>query len=385
MNSHHVSHEVADLKPLTSLRFVAAMMIVVLHAKLYFPWHWLEYAPGSLVHGVSFFFVLSGFILTHAYTSQSFPGYGRFIWKRFARLWPVHVFALAMLVTFVRPDSITFDGPGFFSKWYALLSNLTLTQSIVPLKAYTFSYNSVSWSISTEAFFYLAFPLLLVNIRKTWLLKLIVSGVCALLWALAFRMAGTPIDGGMDQITLASAIYANPIVRGFEFCLGVSTWVVWDRYIKRPRLSAGTWTAIEGFTIAATIAWLYFAVGALSNAIQHETLRALFNENGSCCVFAILIAVIASGRGWFGKALSRKPFIFLGHISFSIYMLHQILMKMFFTWNQAQTVSPLAFLAALLFIASATYIMIEAPAQRLLTKRRAPALAHHAGGEKVHV
>jgi peptidoglycan/LPS O-acetylase OafA/YrhL len=188
----------------------------------------------------------------------------------------------------------------------------------------------------------------------------------------------------MEQITIASAIYANPIARGFEFCLGISTWVVWDRYVKGARFSTTTWTVIEGAALVVTSAWIYWCVAPVGDSITNLILHALFNENGSSWIFAILIAAIASGRGWFGKALSRKPFIFLGHISFSIYMLHQILMKMFFTWNQAQTVAPLAFLAVLLFIASATYIMIEAPAQRLLTKRRAPATVHQAGGEKVH-
>ena len=113
---------VEDLKPLTSLRFIAAMMIVLLHAQQYFAaqWTWLSLVPGAAVHGVSFLFVLSGFILTHVYRSRPFPGYGRFILTRFARLWPIHVFALLVLVTFVRQDFITFDGPDIFSKWVVL-------------------------------------------------------------------------------------------------------------------------------------------------------------------------------------------------------------------------------------------------------------------------
>jgi peptidoglycan/LPS O-acetylase OafA/YrhL len=378
---------VADLKPLTSLRFVAAMMIVVLHSKLYFPWPWLDHTPGWLVHGVSFFFVLSGFILTHSYVSKPFPGYRPFMLKRFARLWPVHVFALLMLLTFVRPDSITFDGPGFFNKWYALLSNLTLTQSLVPFKAYTFSYNSVSWSISTEAFFYLAFPLLLANIRKTWHVKLIGAGVCALLFTLACQAANLPFEGSMDQVTIASTIYGNPLVRGFEFCLGMATWVAWDRYARHSLLSASMWTKIEGVTLAATIAWLGYGAWVVRGIIPTTTLQFLFNENGSCWMFALLIVVMASGRGWFGKMLSTDAAVFLGKVSFCVYMLHQVLMKMFFTWNQAQTVSTAAFFAALLFIASATYLMIESPAQRFLTKKRTasrPIGSPHAGAANVH-
>ncbi|MPW16897.1 acyltransferase family protein [Paraburkholderia sp. CNPSo 3157] len=384
MNPSH--GDVADLKPLTSLRFVAAMMIVVLHSKLYFSWPWLQHAPGSLVQGVSFFFVLSGFILSHVYTSKPFPGYGRFMFARFARLWPVHIFALLMLVTFVRPDSITFDGPGMFSKWYLLASNLTLTQSLFPFTAYTFSYNSASWSISAEAFFYLAFPLLLINIKRTWHWKMAGSALVAVVIAAIYHRF--PSNGDMDQITIASALYANPLVRGFEFCLGMSTWVLWDRYIKRSQLSLAAWTAAEGAILLIITAWLSISIWPVRNGIPPSALQVIFHENGSSWAFAILIAVAASGRGLFGKALSAKPLAFLGHVSFSIYMLHQILMKMFVTWNQAQTVSTVAFLAALIFIASASYLMIEKPVQRLLMKRHRPATSQsiipQAGGAKVH-
>ena len=68
---------VQDLPALTSLCFVAAMMIVVVHCgAINMPWPWLKHAPGTLVHGVSFFFVLSGFILTHVYRSRGFPDTG---------------------------------------------------------------------------------------------------------------------------------------------------------------------------------------------------------------------------------------------------------------------------------------------------------------------
>lgn len=346
-------------------------MIVLLHSKLYFPWPWLNYAPGSLVAGVSFFFVLSGFILTHVYTSKPFPGYGRFMLARFARLWPIHVFTLLMVVTFMRPDSIAFFGSGIFSKWHLLAANLTLTQSLFPFIAYTFSYNSVSWSISTEVFFYLAFPLLLINIRRTWHWKLAASALIVLVIATACD--ALPAKGDVFQMTMGSAVYANPLVRGFEFCLGMSTWVIWDRYIKPMRVSFVGWTAAEFGVLTLIFAWLSVNVWPIRNGIPTSALQVVFNESGCCLPFALLIAVIASGQGWISKALSSKVPVFLGHISFSIYMVHQVLMKMFVTWGQAQTVSSMAFFATLLFVASGSCLMIEKPAQRFLTKLRAPA------------
>jgi peptidoglycan/LPS O-acetylase OafA/YrhL len=103
---------VEHLKPLTSLRFIAAMMIVLLHCKLYFKWEWLSHMPNTLVHGVSFFFVLSGFILSHVYSQRSNVSFGTFIWNRFARLWPCHVATIFILYYTIPEHSMTFGGRG---------------------------------------------------------------------------------------------------------------------------------------------------------------------------------------------------------------------------------------------------------------------------------
>jgi peptidoglycan/LPS O-acetylase OafA/YrhL len=87
-------------------------------------------------------------------------------------------------------------------------------------------------------------------------------------------------------------------------------------------------------------------------------------------VFAILIAVVASGRGVVGLILSNRVLVYLGEISFSIYMLHLVLMKIFaFSFVPELPVTPLMYFSALLFLASCSYFMIEKPAQRLLKSR----------------
>ena len=122
---------VEDLLPLTSLRFIAAFAIVLLHAKLYFTWGWLTYVPGTSVQAVSFFFVLSGFILTHVYSARGVTSYWQFLLARFARLWPLHVLAILLLVSIVHKDSITFDGDGVFNRWFVLGLNLSLVHDAV--------------------------------------------------------------------------------------------------------------------------------------------------------------------------------------------------------------------------------------------------------------
>src|SRR5688572_22687863 len=88
-----------QLDPLTSLRFAAAAMIVVLHTRGVFglPADWGE--PFAFAQAVPFFFVLSGFILTHVYPNLDAAGSRRFLVARVARLWPAHAatFLLTLL------------------------------------------------------------------------------------------------------------------------------------------------------------------------------------------------------------------------------------------------------------------------------------------------
>jgi peptidoglycan/LPS O-acetylase OafA/YrhL len=79
---------IRELKALTSLRFFAALMIVAHHMRGYLDPVWLQFAPDSLVQGGSFFFVLSGFILTHVYRADRDLKVAGFISLRLARLYP---------------------------------------------------------------------------------------------------------------------------------------------------------------------------------------------------------------------------------------------------------------------------------------------------------
>ncbi|MFX6743369.1 hypothetical protein ABTH23_19945, partial [Acinetobacter baumannii] len=68
-----------------------------------------------------------------------------------------------------------------------------------------------------------------------------------------------------------------------------------------------------------------------------------------------------------GRALNLRPLTFLGEVSFAIYMFHQVLMKIFFTWVPIETVSTATFMAALLISCSLIHVLVERPARALLT------------------
>ncbi|UZE14067.1 acyltransferase family protein [Pseudomonas sp. B21-053] len=363
------SASIETLKPLTSLRFFAAFMIVVLHSLMF--WSWFSGAPQTLTHGVSFFFVLSGFILTHVYTSKQITSYFGFIRDRLSRLWPVHLFALCFLVLFVRYDYVSFNGEGFFDRSVQLALNLTLMQSIFPFEKILFSWNSVSWSISTELFFYLAFPFLVIGIKKNWSVKLLVSAMASVFYVFVMMKFAETSMGKDAGVVITYAAYANPIFRGFEFCLGMSLWVVWDKYIRHYNASFAFWSLVESAALIFTVWWIFYGAQLLIGSTSSFVLvNVITNNMGSCWVFAILIAVVASGRGVVGLILSNRVLVYLGEISFSIYMLHLVLMKIFaFSFVPELPVTPLMYFSALLFLASCSYFMIEKPAKRLLKSR----------------
>lgn len=360
---------IQNLKPLTSLRFIAASMIVVFHASNYFPWaKWAGAIP--LRQGVSFFFVLSGFILTHVYTSKSI-GYVAFLRARLARIYPTHLATCLLVIALIRPDSRQFPGDGFFNPFVVLASNLTLTQSLPPFVNYTYSWNSVSWSISTEMFFYLAFPFLLVGITRNWYWKLAmaVGIICA--YAIVASVFNIPAASKqLTDLTIEFLCYPSPLFRGFEFILGMSAYVAWRRLRGlNPGLVGGT--VLESAAVLMVILWFR----NMPHLTLPPTFQLWFQVAGGCGVFAILIISIASASGVIGKALKWRPFVWLGEASFALYMVHQLLMKWIYLKHlegQIGPVGPVMVFGACLIAAASLHHFVEGPGRKFLMGQWGP-------------
>jgi peptidoglycan/LPS O-acetylase OafA/YrhL len=356
------------LRPLTSIRFIAAMMIVLHHCQKYYSWEILKELPITFVHGVTFFFVLSGFILAHVYSSRDFPGYRIFIQSRIARIWPVHIFAILGLMVFGRPGSITFFGYGLFDQWVQLVFQVLLLHAVFPYWSYPFSWNSVSWSISTEFFFYLCFPFLLANFKKSWWFKLSFCVVLPVAGWSVLTSLGVPFEGDLNTLAITPFLYTNPIARIWEFCLGMTAWFAWKSFFQPRRLGILWGSLLELTCILGTTYWLFSGFFQLRDLLSHPLAVQVYQNAGSCLIFAILILCLASSNGIVGRILSLKLCVFLGQISFAIYMVHQILLKFFASWLPKDSVTPLMFFFALIFIASGTHLMIENPLRKLIMR-----------------
>lgn len=247
-----------------------------------------------------------------------------------------------------------------------MMINLGLLQSWFPTLTHQFSYNSVSWSISTEMAFYLAFPLLLTRIRQNWgSCLLIATGFLATMLTAA-SLLNLPADGGVEDVTITTFIYTQPLARGLEFVTGMAAYVAWHRFIRYRAISIWAYTGIE---VAALVGIFWWSADgfwrAQSELASLPSVSVWFSDAGSFWAFAIVIVIFAAAGGCVGKMLSWRPFVWLGEISFSVYMFHQILIKIW-VLGYPQWANPLSFLLVLIAVSALSFCLIEQPGRKVL-------------------
>lgn len=368
------------LHPLTSLRFFAALAIFLQHSgeALRLPFQHLTPVPFNF--GVDFFFILSGFILSyvHADIGTTYSKKSFYV-ARIARIWPLHIVTLLLWLAVVPQPSWLIAG----AESYVIettLANIFLLQAWVPIFFVYFSFNSVSWSISTEAFFYLLFPWLAINWRRTWYWKfaLVVMGVLAILMICdAFHIPPLSGTGDLSSITIHGIVYISPFVRIFEFVLGMCSALLFRRISPTvQRIPPFLLTLLEILAIVLMPSIWRFSQ-SLSNDLfrSSETAVGFFaNSVPMALLFAVMIVVYAVGKGLISRLLSWRPLILLGEASFALYMVHQILLNPLQTYrNELESIPVLTqFWGALVFsiaIAFVLYRWVEIPSRRFIVNR----------------
>lgn len=316
------------IDPLTSLRFFAALAIVIHHAKgSLLPKDFLDGIPLDM--GVSFFFVLSGFILTHVYRSKQFDFYD-FLTSRISRIWPAHLTAF-LILTLLIPSSEWVIGNSNFV--LVTISNIFMLQSFIPIPAYYFSYNGPSWSISTEMAFYLAFPFLLLRSIKDFTQKalLIFSiGLAATLITWKINPDYYSFEK-FDQFSGHGIAYISPLTRIQEFFFGILGCYLFSKI--KPALSGQGFicSLLEAACVAFIAVWLGRAI---SDGYGYFAQFSIYLGNyyahlAAGVIFSIFIGVFYINTGIISKILSINPLLVLGEISFSLYLLHQILLRFY--------------------------------------------------------
>jgi len=301
------------LKPLTSTRFFAAFFVFLSHLAFFQEYDYLErifvrfFYEGYI--GVTFFFVLSGFILTYNYHGQfsslNKEKLANFYLARIARIYPVHILTFIIAIPLLLKVVLENSFLGIISG----LINISLLQSFVPLKEVYFSINAVSWSLSNEMFFYILLPFMLFIITKfkTNLTSLLV--LVAVIWAISAIAVLTFRDISLNHWLF----YIFPFFRIGDFVIGVLLALI---FLKSPKKLLGNSflsSILEFSSILSLIIAIYFS------PYIHQSLRYGIYYIPVMC---FIIYVFAFQGGVISRLLSNRLFLFLGEISFSFYMIH---------------------------------------------------------------
>jgi peptidoglycan/LPS O-acetylase OafA/YrhL len=367
---------------LTSLRGIAALIVVVHHFAYYTlpqTGKFLSSYSHFFKNGylcVDFFFILSGFIMAYVYANDFYgqvdkSDYWKYLRARFARIYPLHLFTLLVLVGLELIKMIVLGGNAFTDKFNltALAANIFLLQafdlSCPPLFWCGTYWNEPAWSISVEFAIYILFPFILHSILRLKPRGDLVVYICTLL-ALFLLIKFT--RGNLDSIIGLPSIARCSL----ESTLGIITYKVYQRINYQNMVIPTAITAIA-------LIWILGVMHSWTDKYRgiHDWLIL-----PACSLF--ILAVSNQSHRASAKILNSKILIYLGTISYSVYMVHWCLLELLKTfWLSRLTptfggglsivecsISLMIFILATISTASITYRFIEVPMRTYLKSGR---------------
>lgn len=307
MDPNELTTHRRTLNALTGIRLIAAVYVVVFHSKLGSKLgshgHWiLANLLGNGGMAVSLFFLLSGFILAYTYAGQiSKPGASRKFWEaRFARLWPVYIISLVLI-------SIS---EHYLPKPAECFAVVLMVQAWNPFDVGMAGvWNTVCWTLSTEAFFYLCFPFLQPRLGKLSSSTLIWTLAAMLLLIISFNLESDGF-GFVDNSILRFSHVPIPILRLPEFIAGI---VMGTLYLLKSKSTSGGRGSIAGNCGLTSIA----LVGTIALLCRSSGRWDSFN----CVGFCALIYSLAAEDTIISRLLSTRLAILGGGISYSLYLI----------------------------------------------------------------
>lgn len=294
------------INTLQSWRFLFALMIFMHH-----------FAGDSFKVGgscgVAFFMMLSGFVMAIGYSEkciQTSFGYMDFYKKRLARLYPLHLLCLLVFIVIQLFALRKIE-------WFTLIPNLLLIQSWFPNMSYYFSGNAVSWCLSDMIFFYACFPLLIKGYTRCTKKVLSIA-----LFALFSFYFGIVYCVPNDKVH--AYLYISPIFRLLDFILGIMIFYLYTSLVKNKTnekfqsFSYVSKTVIECLPIVLLLIFIF-----LFPIIPPKIYSASYYWLPMSLIILVFAMFNKSG-GAISRFLSNRIIIILGEISFSFYMLHQL-------------------------------------------------------------
>lgn len=348
------------INSLMGLRFLFALGIFIHHFDTFSDLNITNYNQYSSLFfegfiGVNFFYVLSGFIIAYCYMKkmkEQIIKPGEFIYKRIARVWPVHVLTLVIASISYASISVVFSKSGII--------NIAMLQSFIPIDNYAFGFNGVSWSLSTEMFFYISFCFLVLLPEKY--IKTLFAILTGAIVMCLFQ--------GANNIPNASwMFYINPLFRMVDFLAGILIFQLFDKTNKE-KISIKNATYLEITSIVLLLIMMYLGTKQTISIYLRWDIYYLVP-------ISILVYVFAIDKGLMSRIIGNKVFVFLGECSFVFYMIHQIVLvkiKQLFSSEITSMTSLFKWggvaLIITIVISIALYYFYEKPANKLMLKLR---------------
>jgi peptidoglycan/LPS O-acetylase OafA/YrhL len=390
------------LEALTGLRYVAALCVLLAHMGYHLPpepkeWVWFI---GLSSLGMPLFFVLSGFLMAYNYSALFRARFGRTLWSygvaRFARIYPVYAACLLLSFSFMGNFFNDLrDRPADTYKSLAYVGTLTQSWGHVPVfadnnpRTVCQSYLGVAWSVSTEAFFYLVFPLVAIPLARFVTGRGRAVGGVAAVYA-AYMIAGYVIFHRVpaefyDSPALGNSrqwwkLYLCPYMRFGEFLMGALLGQYFLTRADRPAPAGWRWYAGAGLLAAAPVLALglnyrlllphKFGVEPLPRWLEFASYNLLFAPFCATVVYQLAALPCLAGR-----ALGSRPMVMLGEMSYCMYLLHPLVQSFFHQRTGGEgpmkdwyvvAYNNLAMVAVLHLLCLGMYRYWEVPARTLL-------------------
>lgn len=302
------------IKSLQSLRFIAILGIFLSHLlflqNTVYKNVFNRYFYGGYC-GVTFFIVLSGFVMAYNYYDKFNEVHKdvslNFFKKRLMKIYPIHI--LTFVIALPLAYKIIMHSP--LKQIVNMILNILLLQSFVPMQGVNFSFNSVSWYLSACILFYALTPFLIMLIHKIAKTSthLIVYGI------LIYMFTFTIVFLGRDNSNAHWLFYINPFFRIFDYILGLLCGV----YVKS--IVVKNKNSINFYTILEVLSLLAFGVAYY----MYPFIQQTFTYGVYYLPFMVFITIIFGiQKGYISKILSNKFLVYLGGISFEFYMIHHL-------------------------------------------------------------
>ena len=354
------------MKALDGWRGIGALGVCFIHLQLN---GFLTSGPSldSWILAVDFFFVLSGFVMARVYADDLVDGerVAAFVVRRLGRLWPLHIFMLALFIA-VELAKLALQRETGFSSEHAAFTGPRNPADILPIALFLqtarlgpeLTWNFPSWSISAEIWTYVVFALVAIRTAGRPRRRTIIAGAIAVVaWLVLF-------------VDITGRGMLSTDVFGIVRCLlGFFTGVVAEWLHRRGTFSALANGKAEIPTVLAAIALLWVAA---SLPAAHYAAPLVF--------FALVFAH-AGDRGPLSRVMSTTPMQWLGRLSYSIYLTHLFLVayvvpRLSLTVGQflpdsvalREAAVGAIYIAWVLALSAVTWRFIDLPGQRLAAR-----------------